>query len=179
MASGKAGGLVCTLGRRLRPRPLARGRYRARRPTPGGCPRYRWPVVARRYAPLGTAAMRNRPRPIAVYGTHHRERTACAVRASPSNRRNDYPGGDSGPVEGAPSARRFAMAQAPPLTGPGRESPGPHGACRVEGGADEALRRFRKGGAERDAPSRQAARFAGACHAQHRSSMQKLYTEAQ
>jgi hypothetical protein len=59
---------------------------------------------------------------------------ACADGLLPSNRRNDYPGGDSGPVKGAPCGRvAEAMAQAPPLTGPGRESPGPHSACRVEG----------------------------------------------
>jgi hypothetical protein len=34
-------GICPRLGRRLRPRPLACGRCRARRPTPGGRPRYR------------------------------------------------------------------------------------------------------------------------------------------
>jgi hypothetical protein len=41
MASAGNGGDCLRLGRRLRPRPLACGRCRARRPTPGGCPRYR------------------------------------------------------------------------------------------------------------------------------------------
>jgi hypothetical protein len=46
---GKAG--HCSrAGRRLRPRPLACGRCRARRPTPGAVPRYRQAVVTRRHA---------------------------------------------------------------------------------------------------------------------------------
>jgi hypothetical protein len=55
-----AGGLSAP-GRRLRPRLLARGRCRARRPTPGGCPRFPRPVVARRYAGL-----RHRAKPISA-----------------------------------------------------------------------------------------------------------------
>ena len=46
-------------GRRLGPRPLARGRCRARRPTPVACPRFRRPVVARRYAVSSTALTRS------------------------------------------------------------------------------------------------------------------------
>ena len=50
-SAGNGGGLSAP-GASAEPRPLARGRCRARRPTPGGCPRFPRPVVARRHAGL-------------------------------------------------------------------------------------------------------------------------------
>jgi hypothetical protein len=61
------------------------------------------------------------------------------VRFSPLKPGARLSGGRPEPVKGAPYGRvAKAMAQAPPLTEPDRESPGPYCACRVEGGAGEA-----------------------------------------
>jgi len=56
--SGEWAGVCPRPGASAEPRPLARGRCRARRPTPGRCPCSRRPVVARRYASLRHRASR-------------------------------------------------------------------------------------------------------------------------
>jgi hypothetical protein len=125
-----------------------RGSLRPRRRRRAAVPATARPVVTRRHAAPGTAACTTgRGRHDGIARHKPRNRTACAAGLLPSNRRNNYPGGDPGPIKGAPSARRFAMAQAPPLTGPGRESPGPHSACRIEGRKGTKPFAVREGGA--------------------------------
>jgi hypothetical protein len=92
------------------------------------------PVVIRRCAALSASpcatdcgrrgsATRHQPGSVA----------ACAARASPPKPARRLSGGRLGPSWARLRRVAFAMTQAPPSTGPGRESPGPHSACRVEG----------------------------------------------
>ena len=88
---GKAG--VCPRpGRRRRPRPLACGRCRARRPTPGGRPRYR-------QAGGGPPSRSTRHRAERQPGRHrwrdttHLSRESVTSVASPLDPARDYPGG--------------------------------------------------------------------------------------
>jgi hypothetical protein len=105
---GESGGLSAR-GRRLGAPSLARGRYRvraadARRPSPLPPGRW-WPAVTQHPAPRHA-----QPAAVRCHDTarNQRRRVQHVPRGlPPSNRRNDYPGGDSGPVKGAPSARRF------------------------------------------------------------------------
>ena len=94
-------------GRRPYVGSLARGRCRARvadarRPSPDR--------PATGDPPLRTT--RHRAMQLTAAGRSHttsdqsRKSAAHAELGSPLNRRHDYPGGDSGPVKGAPSARR-------------------------------------------------------------------------
>ena len=90
------------------------------------------PVVTRRHATLDTA-------PCATGRGCRRDTARSAENCHsmwrgllPSNRRDDYPGGGQVPSRARLRRVAFAMAQAPPLTGPGRKYPGPHGTCRVK-----------------------------------------------
>jgi hypothetical protein len=132
ISGGKAGDCPRP-GRRLRPRPLACGRCRARRPTPGGRPRYRQaggdpPSRCTRHRASGsrtrTAGCRTRL-----------SRESVASGASPLDPARDYPGGGR-------NLSRALLRRVPsgrPLTEPRPRVPRTHSARRVEGRSGEAL----------------------------------------
>jgi len=109
--------------------PSPRRRRRAAVPATAG------PVVTHRYATPGIAPCATGRDPSPPRGTQSAEKRHRTVPRGllPSNRRSDCPGGDSGPVKGAPSARRFRDGASGTLDRTWPRVPRAHGACRVEG----------------------------------------------
>ena len=135
MASAGKGGGLSAPGASAVARPLSRGgAAESAPPTPGGRPRHR---PAGGDPPLRSTQHRHAQS--AVPSVRHSARSAEKCHRmhragfSPQTGATIIRGATQAPSRARLSARRSAMAQAPPLTGPGRESPGPHSACRVEG----------------------------------------------
>ena len=89
--------------RRLRPRPLACGRCRARRPTRGGHPATARPLVAHRHVAPGTAPSASRAAP--SLASHDALEPGVSRQALLPSTRRGIVRGRPEPVKGAPSPR--------------------------------------------------------------------------